>query len=266
MLGRDESPVTAKGGEPDEGGRKQVGNDPGAAGYPLLFKGSSRSGRNGFVAWFLGLFRNPPQPKGLEDQDWAGDVDGPPDPSAPLERDPLPPDATTHGTESTVRNEAPTALGEQPGALGQKDSGTAPSRPPPSPVGPMEPLYGEEEPKATPLHRATLQMLPGRLQPMDRDVLKQEIRFIRPSNSAQEITVGRDTAAPPDHVTLDHPSLAPRHARMQYRDGHWWIDSLTDDDPVRLNDQAIHHRDGRRLLRDGDRVRLGDLEFRFLAP
>jgi hypothetical protein len=53
---------------------------------------------------------------------------------------------------------------------------------------------------------------------------------------------------------------------MRYRDGHWWIESLVADDPVRLNDHAIHPRDGWLLLRNGDRVRMGDVEFRFLVP
>ena len=120
--------------------------------------------------------------------------------------------------------------------------------------------------RPTPVQRATLQMLPGRLLPVNAKVVQQEIRFLRSPRPEQSVTLGWEQGEPPDHITLHHPSIQLRHARMEYRKGHWWIQSLVSDDPVLLNGSALDATEGRRHLKNGDLVRLGQAEFRFLMP
>jgi hypothetical protein len=209
------------------------GNEPEGASYPLLFKGSSPTWRAGFWRRLLAFFRSPSAP-GLPERGTPED-----------------------------------GLGEVIESLNSPDAATSStdrSLPPGAPEVPVEPRLPAERSGPTSLSRATLQMLPGRLQPLGRSLDNQEIRFLRSTTRDYEVTVGREAADPPNHVTLDHPSLEPRHARMRYRDGHWWIESLLVDQAVRINDHAIYPQDGRRLLKNGDRVRMGDVEFRFLFP
>jgi len=120
--------------------------------------------------------------------------------------------------------------------------------------------------RPTPVQRATLQMLPGRLLPVNAKVVQQEIRFLRSPRPQQSVTLGWEQGDPPDHITLHHPSIQLRHARMEYRKGHWWIQSLVSDDPVLLNGSPLDATEGRRHLKNGDLVRLGQAEFRFLMP
>ena len=114
-----------------------------------------------------------------------------------------------------------------------------------------------------PVHRATLRLLPGRLQPEDTEVVQQEVRFLRSAQPEQGVTLGWDEGEPPTHVTLDHPSLLPKHAHMLYRGREWWIESLSDRRPVFLNERTLSVADGLHRLQDGDRIRMGDARFVF---
>jgi hypothetical protein len=121
----------------------------------------------------------------------------------------------------------------------------------------------QEEEDLGPVQRATLQMLPGRLEPMDKDVIQQEVRFLRGEGDTHVVTLGWDMAEPPGHVTLDHPSVQPKHARMTFRDGRWWIESLSEFYPVEVNDVPLQLTQEPVLLENGDRVRFGEAVFRF---
>lgn len=122
------------------------------------------------------------------------------------------------------------------------------------------------DPPREPLDRTTLQMLPGRLEPVNPRIVRQELRFLRVPGPEQEITVGSAPAEPPGHVTVDHGSVQPLHARMRFEGGAWTIESLTDVDPVRLNREPIGPESGAHPLVDGDTVRLGRAEFVFRIP
>lgn len=116
------------------------------------------------------------------------------------------------------------------------------------------------------VHRSTLQILPGRLVPEAGLGIRQEIRFMRSSEAGHEVTLGRERGTPPDHVTVQHPSVERRHGAMRFRRGHWWIRSLSGTRPVILNGTPLDSRDGPRHLKDGDMVRLGEVSFRFRMP
>jgi hypothetical protein len=119
-----------------------------------------------------------------------------------------------------------------------------------------------------PVHRATTHLLPGRLQPLDPEVIEQEIRFVKAKTfrDTQVVTLGWNLGEPPEHVTLDHPSIQPLHARMTYQRGHWMIESLTEADPVQINDALLLRMGVPYLLSDGDRIRIGKALFRFAHP
>jgi hypothetical protein len=120
------------------------------------------------------------------------------------------------------------------------------------------------DPLAGPVQRATLQLLPGRLVPLDPSVVQQEVRFLRSGGRESVVTLGWDVGEPPGHVTLDHPSIQPRHARMCFRDGQWSIENLSPRDPVEVNGEPLRDGGEPHLLRTGDRVRLGQAVFRFV--
>ncbi len=117
-----------------------------------------------------------------------------------------------------------------------------------------------------PLYRATLQLLPGRLQPLDPDIVREEIRFVRPSGRDAVVTLGWADGEPPDHITVNHPSVHDRHARMSFVDRRWRIESLVDSHPVHVNGEALPVGAEPWELQSGDEVRLGDASFHFRMP
>jgi hypothetical protein len=114
--------------------------------------------------------------------------------------------------------------------------------------------------------RATVQMLPGRLEPLIPEVIQQEVRFQRAHGEEQEITLGWEMGEPPHHVTLEHPSIQPLHAKMTYQNGNWMIESLAPNDPVEINGTPVPSSAGPYLLAAGDQVRIGEALFRFFFP
>lgn len=119
---------------------------------------------------------------------------------------------------------------------------------------------------AEPVQRATTQLLPGRLEPQEPIVLQQEVRFIRGPGREQVVTLGWNLGDPPEHVTLNHSSVQPLHARMTYREGNWWIENLAHYHPLEVNDFPLQVSGPPRILSDGDRIRIGEVLFRFCFP
>jgi hypothetical protein len=124
-----------------------------------------------------------------------------------------------------------------------------------------------ESPEEEVPNQATIQLLPGRLEPLLPEVIQQEVRFQRENSpGAQEITLGWEMGEPPHHVTLDHPSIQPLHARMTYQKGRWMIESLVPSDLVEVNGTPVPTSNGPYLLAAGDQVRIGEALFRFHLP
>jgi len=119
-----------------------------------------------------------------------------------------------------------------------------------------------------PIHRATTQMLPGRLHPLNPEAVEQEIRFLRDTipRDTFKVTLGWDLGSPPEHVTLDHPSIQPLHAKMTYQNGQWSIETLADAYPVEINETVRLGVGVSYLLSDGDEIRIGKALFRFSYP
>jgi len=133
-------------------------------------------------------------------------------------------------------------------------------------VANTSPAGAAAAPKAQPAHRSTVQMLPGRLEPLIPEVIQQEVRFQRAGGEGQEVTIGWEHGDPPLHVTLDHPSIQPLHAKMTFQKGNWMIESLAQNDPVEINGTPVPPSAGPYLLAAGDQVRIGEALFRFFLP
>jgi len=189
---------------------------------------------------------------------------------APIEPMPIPGGERTAGRSVAYggSEDPPTPEREDEAATDPPIEGNPPAR-----DGPVEEAIEVEErgkasaapprPDRERLQRTTLQMLPGRLEPVNTAIVRQELRFLRVPGSEQEVTVGSAAADPPGHVTIDHASVQPFHARMRFEEGIWTLESLAEVDPVRLNREPIEPGTGAHPLTDGDTVRFGRAEFVF---
>lgn len=179
--------------------------------------------------------------------------DSPPRVVRPVPGPRLPGDLPAGGGGATVPARDASAGWEPPDLTGAEVS-TPPEISPPSNRGPG------------PLYRATLQLLPGRLRPLDPDIVREEIRFVRPPGEVATVTLGWAEGEPPEHVTVNHPTVQDRHARMSFVERRWLIESLVAAHPVRVNGEALPAGAAPRVLQSGDEVRLGDATFHFLMP
>jgi hypothetical protein len=165
--------------------------------------------------------------------------------------------------------ERPSLLRRLAGPLVERGPGKeheeAPADPGPERASVAEPA-AEAEVDRGPLQRLTLQLLPGRLQPIDPAVLRQEIRFLKAGPREATVVLGWAPGDPPHHITLDHPSIEPRHARMRFQEGRWSIESLHPRNLVEVNGRRLPVGEPPWSLEADDRVRLGSVAFRFIWP
>jgi pSer/pThr/pTyr-binding forkhead associated (FHA) protein len=126
----------------------------------------------------------------------------------------------------------------------------------------------------------TLQFLPGRLEVIAGRDAGQEIRFVRtPGPDGTRVTFGRAEGAPYRHVQLREPTVSRAHARMTLelggvaddRDGRsagsgWRLENLSATNPVVVNGRPLAADGGDGcsvVLREGDRIEMGEVVFRF---
>jgi len=128
----------------------------------------------------------------------------------------------------------------------------------------------------------TLQFLPGRLEVIAGRDAGQEIRFVRtPGPDGTRVTFGRAEGAPYRHVQLREPTVSRAHARMtldlgvagEDRDSRssgmgWRLENLSATNPVVVNGRPLATDGGDSamvVLREGDRIEMGEVVFRFHA-
>jgi hypothetical protein len=112
----------------------------------------------------------------------------------------------------------------------------------------------------------TLQFLPGRFEVIEGREIGQEIRFVRQPGSAQtEVTFGRQDGTPYRHVQLHEPTVSRLHAKMAMEDRDWRLTNLSATNPASVNGKPLDPDHGSVVLRDGDRVEMGEVVFRFRA-
>jgi len=112
----------------------------------------------------------------------------------------------------------------------------------------------------------TLQFLHGRFEVIEGREIGQEIRFVRQPGSTQaEVTFGRQDGTPYRHVQLHEPTVSRLHAKMTLEDKDWRLTNLSATNPASVNGKPLDPDHGSVVLRDGDRVEMGEVVFRFRA-
>jgi hypothetical protein len=110
----------------------------------------------------------------------------------------------------------------------------------------------------------TLQFLPGRLEIVSGRDDGREIRFVRTSGpDANVVTFGRAEGAAYRHVQLSEPTVSRSHASMRYDGKGWVLANLSQTNPVMLNGNEVDVAADPVTLRDGDRIEMGEVIFRF---
>lgn len=108
--------------------------------------------------------------------------------------------------------------------------------------------------------------LPGHLQVIEGADAGIEVRFVRHAGDEPPIiTFGRSEGPPFRHVQLLLPTVSRAHARMEFEDDGWSLVNLSRTNPVVVNRAALADEAPVRL-RDGDRIEMGSLAFRYRWP
>ena len=81
---------------------------------------------------------------------------------------------------------------------------------------------------------------------MDSDPRAERLNF-----SQNEIIIGRDDSC---DIHLPDQSTSGKHARLVYRNMHWWIEDLMSTNGTYLNDERI---ESPAILINGDELRIG---------
>lgn len=112
----------------------------------------------------------------------------------------------------------------------------------------------------------TLQFFPGRLEVIEGHDAGHEIRFVKAAGpDSNIITFGRLEGPPYRHIQLREPTVSRQHARMILRDGTWHLENLSGTNPVIVNGDALTGQGTTVPLKNGDRVEMGEVTFRFIA-
>ncbi len=109
---------------------------------------------------------------------------------------------------------------------------------------------------------ASRALLPGHLQVIEGPDAGLDVRFVRTSGELPIISFGRSEGPPFRHVQLLDPTVSRTHARMEFEVDGWILTNLSRTNPVLVNGSALTDETPVRL-RDGDRVEMGALAFRY---
>jgi hypothetical protein len=109
----------------------------------------------------------------------------------------------------------------------------------------------------------TLQLLPGRLEIVAGEDMPHDIRFLRARGEEPQVTFGRGDGPPHRHVQLHARTVSRNHARMRFADRQWLIENLSETNPVVINGNELDSNDGGYVLKEGDRIEMGEVVFLF---
>lgn len=88
--------------------------------------------------------------------------------------------------------------------------------------------------------------IPSLLLTMDGDPKAEKRAF-----SQNEIIIGREESC---DIYMPDPVISSRHARLAYRNSHWWIEDLMSTNGTYLNDERV---ESPAILINGDELRIG---------
>lgn len=115
-------------------------------------------------------------------------------------------------------------------------------------------------------HDGTLPFLPGRLEVIEGRDVGQEIKFVRtPGPDGTTISFGRAEGAQYRHVQLHEPTVSRMHAKLVLDGKSWSLVNLSATNPVVVNGLALSGEGSTVVLREGDRIEMGEVVFRFRA-
>jgi hypothetical protein len=110
----------------------------------------------------------------------------------------------------------------------------------------------------------TLQFLPGKLEVVEGRDVGQEIRFVRTAGpDGQTITFGRSEGPQYRHIQLQEHTVSRQHAKMVLDGKTWTLTNMSRTNPVSVNGLAMSEETPSVVLRDGDRIEMGEVVFRF---
>ncbi len=95
------------------------------------------------------------------------------------------------------------------------------------------------------------QILSKRKTPPISVVLDNDPEAAKLSFNKNEIAIGRD---PSCDIYLPDSVISSRHARLVYRNAHWWIEDLMSTNGTFLNDERV---ESPAILINGDELRIG---------
>lgn len=112
----------------------------------------------------------------------------------------------------------------------------------------------------------TLQFLPGKLEVLEGRDVGQEIRFVKTAGpEGQTVTFGRAEGAQYRHVQLQEHTVSRHHAKMALDGKTWTLTNMSRTNPVTVNGLPLGDEGAHVVLRDGDRIEMGEVVFRFRA-
>jgi pSer/pThr/pTyr-binding forkhead associated (FHA) protein len=112
----------------------------------------------------------------------------------------------------------------------------------------------------------TLQFLPGKLEVVEGLDVGQEIRFVKTAGpDGQTITFGRAEGAQYRHIQLQEHTVSRQHAKMMLDGKTWTLVNMSRTNPVTVNGLPLAAEGAQVVLRDGDRIEMGEVVFRFRA-
>lgn len=82
---------------------------------------------------------------------------------------------------------------------------------------------------------------------------------IRRRFAVPEISIGR---APQNTCRLDSPTVSARHARLFFRQGHWWLEDLGSTNGTYLNAERLEKAT---IVVEGDKIRCGEIALHVLG-
>jgi hypothetical protein len=113
-------------------------------------------------------------------------------------------------------------------------------------------------------HDGTLQFLPGRLEVIEGRDAGQEIRFVRtPGPEGASVTFGRSDGPEYRHVQLHEATVSRLHAKMALDGKTWALVNLSRTNPVAVNGLALEGEGSSVILREGDRIEMGEVVFKY---
>jgi hypothetical protein len=110
----------------------------------------------------------------------------------------------------------------------------------------------------------TLQFLPGRLEVIDGRDVGQEIKFVRTSGpDGTSVSFGRNDGPAYRHIQLHEPTVSRLHAKMTLDGKAWSLVNLSATNPVVVNGAPLEGEGSTVVLREGDRIEMGEVVFRY---